>query len=330
MPKSSNQKLKLMYILEYLKHNTDEDHGVLMSDILKYLAANGITAERKSIYDDLEALRSFGYDILGESVNNNYYYKMVSREFELAELKLLVDAVQFSKCITEKKSNELIKKLEALVSKHEAKTLQRNVYVSGRIKTMNESIYYNVDELHQAINDNVQIKFQYRDWTLDKKIKLRRDGEFYKVSPFGLIQDDENYYLLAFDEKDSCMKHFRVDKIVNISLLSEKRMGEELMKNIDFVAYPKRVFGMYGGETITVHMLCKNDLIGVIIDRFGKDVCILKRGEDCFETVVEVVPSKQFFAWIIALGAGIKITSPESAVNTMRNEIMRLCEQYDT
>ena len=163
MSKSTNQKLKLLYILDYLERNTDEYHGVTMADIIGYLASNGISAERKSIYDDIELLRVYGYDIMGEQTTGNFFYKLVSREFELAELKLLVDAVQCSKCITEKKSNELIKKLENLSSKYDARTLQRQVYVSGRIKTMNESIYYNVDELHQAINDNVQIKFQYRD-----------------------------------------------------------------------------------------------------------------------------------------------------------------------
>ncbi len=328
MSKSPNQKLKLLYILDYLKQHTDENHGVAMADIVRALENNGIAAERKSIYDDISLLRLFGYDIMGEPEKGSFHYRLVNREFELAELKLLVDAVQFSKYITEKKSNELIKKLESLASKYEAKTLQRQVYVSGRIKSMNESIYYNVDELHQAINENVQIKFQYREWTVDKKMVNRRNGEFYTVSPWGLIQDDENYYLLAYEEREEMMKHFRVDKIINISSINVPRLGKEQMKDIDFASYQKRIFGMYGGTPIKVKMCCNNNLIGVIMDRFGKDVFIMKKDNESFETIVEVVPSKQFYAWVIALGEGAYLVSPESVVDTMRLEIKRLSQQY--
>ena len=328
MSKSPNQKLKLLYLLDYLKQHTDDSHGVTMADIINYLGSNDIPAERKSIYDDINLLRHYGYDILLEGTQRTHLYKLVSREFELAELKLLVDAVQFSKCITEKKSNALIKKIEGLTSQYEAKTLHRQVYVSGRIKTMNESIYYNVDELHQAINANVQIKFQYREWTIDKEVALRRNGEFYVVSPWGLIQDDENYYLLAYDYKKNLMKHFRVDKIVNISMLEDARLGKEQMENIDFATYQKRIFGMYGGAPIKVKLQCNNNLVGVIIDRFGKDVWIIEKGTNSFETTVEVVPSKQFYAWVIALGEGIKIVSPDCVVETMRLEIRRLYDQY--
>ncbi len=329
MSKSPNQKLKLLYILDYLKQHTDDNHGVTMADIVRALENNGIAAERKSIYDDINLLRLFGYDIMGDTEKGSFLYRLVNPEFELAELKLLVDAVQFSKYITEKKSNELIKKLESLASMYEAKTLQRQVYVSGRIKSMNESIYYNVDELHQAINENVQIKFQYREWTVDKKMVNRRNGEFYIVSPWGLIQDDENYYLLAYEEKEEMMKHFRVDKIINISTINVPRLGKEQMKSIDFASYQKRIFGMYGGTSIKVKMCCKNNLIGVIMDRFGKDVFIMKKDNDFFETIVEVVPSKQFYAWVIALGEGAYLVSPESVVDTMRSEIKRLSQQYN-
>ncbi len=329
MAKSVNQKLKLLYILDFLKQHSDEEHGVTMPDIIQYLARNDISGERKSIYSDMELLRLFGYDIIGQQEKGTFLYKLVSKDFELAEVKLLVDAVQSSKCITVRKSNELIKKLERLVSLYEAKSLQRQVYVSGRIKAMNESVYYNVDELQNAMNTNVQVKFQYYEWATDKSLHLRRNGEFYVVSPWALIQDDENYYLLAYDEKNAIMKHFRVDKLTKIVLLKCARLGKEQMEHIDLAGYTKRIFGMYGGETTKVRLRCRNSLIGVIIDRFGKEVPIRKAQDGYFDAVVDVVTSQQFYAWIIALGEGITLVSPDSAVRAMKEEIRRLVAQYE-
>ena len=195
MAKSSNQKLKLMYLMKILLEYTDETHSLTMEEIKTKLKLYDISAERKSLYNDIESLRLYGLDIIGTKEDRTYSYHIGNRQFELAELKLLVDSVQSAKFITEKKSNDLIKKIEAFASRYEAIQLQRQVFVAGRVKTMNESIYYNVDRIHSAIADNFQITFQYFQWNVDKKMELRHNGIWYKVSPWSLSWDDENYYL---------------------------------------------------------------------------------------------------------------------------------------
>ena len=216
MPKSSNQKLKLIYLMKILLERTDETHSITMPEIIEALAAYDISAERKSLYNDIENLRVYGLDVIGTQEDRTYSYHIGNRQFELAELKLLVDSVQSAKFITAKKSNELIKKIEGLASKYEASQLHRQVFVTGRVKTMNESIYYNVDRIHTAIAENSRITFQYFQWNVDKKMELRHDGALYEVSPWSLSWDDENYYLIAYDGNEGIIKHFRVDKMLYI------------------------------------------------------------------------------------------------------------------
>ena len=328
MAKVSNQKLKIVYLMKILLEKTDETHSITMAEIISSLKYYGITAERKSIYSDIESLRQYGLDIIGEQQDRTYYYYIGSRQFELAELKLLVDSVQSAKFITAKKSNELIKKIESLASKYEASQLQRQVYTTERIKTANESIYYNVDRIHSAIAANVQITFQYFNWDVNKKQALRRDGALYQVSPWALSWDDENYYLVAFDSVEDKIKHFRVDKMLRIELSSERREGKTSFLRFDIGAYAKKMFGMFAGEEENVKILCENNLAGVIIDRFGKDVMILKADNEHFYVNVKVAVSRQFLAWVIALGEGAKIVGPESVVDEMRREAQRLIEQY--
>ncbi len=328
MAKGCNQKLKLMYLMKILLEKTDETHSISMQEILSSLEAYGVTAERKSIYDDLECLRVYGLDIIKEKRDKTYFYYVASRQFELAELKLLVDSVQAAKFITEKKSNELISKIEGLASKYEASQLQRQVFVAGRIKTMNESIYYNVDEIHGAIAANKQIRFQYFQWNVKKEMELRHGGEYYQVSPWALSWDDENYYMVAYDSKAEKIKHFRVDKMLHISEAEADREGKEYFKQFDMAAYAKKMFSMYDGKEVDVCMECENSLVGIIIDRFGKDVRIKKIDEAHFSVRVKIALSRQFIHWVLALGPGAKITGPEEVVETVREEIQRLMKQY--
>lgn len=328
MAKGSNQKLKIVYLMKILLEKTDETHSITMAEIISSLESYGITAERKSIYSDIESLRQYGLDIIGEQQDRTYYYYIGNRQFELAELKLLVDSVQSAKFITAKKSNELIKKIEGLASKHEASQLQRQVYTTERIKTANESIYYNVDRIHSAIASNVQITFHYFNWDVNKKQVLRRGGALYQVSPWALSWDDENYYLVAYDAEEDMIKHFRVDKMIHIELSAQKREGIMSFQRFDMGAYAKKMFGMFAGEEENVKILCKNDLAGVMIDRFGKDVMMLKADEEHFYVNVKVAVSRQFLAWVIALGEGAKIVGPESVVEQMRREANRLVKQY--
>lgn len=324
----SNQKLKIMYLMKILLENTDETHSITLQQIMEKLAGYNVTCERKSLYTDIEHLRQYGLDIYGEQKDRTYYYRVVNRQFELAELKLLVDSVQSAKFITEKKSNELIKKIEALASKYEAQELQRQVYVSGRVKTMNESILINVDAIHQAINTNSTIQFKYFKWTPNKEMELRHNGKIYEVSPWALSWDDENYYMVAFDSEANMIKHYRVDKMLKISVTDNKREGKEHFKSFNMVDYSKKLFGMFDGEEETVKMLCDNSLAGVMIDRFGKDVRMLKADDEHFTVSAKVAVSNHFLGWVIALGAGVRIVEPESVVDRIKAEIKRLSDTY--
>ena len=328
MPKSSNQKLKLIYLMKILLERTDETHSITMPEMIDALAAYGISAERKSLYNDIENLRVYGLDIIGIQEDRTYSYHIGNRQFELAELKLLVDSVQSAKFITVKKSNELIKKIEGLASKYEASQLHRQVFVAGRVKTMNESIYYNVDRIHTAIAENSRITFQYFQWNVDKKIELRHDGALYEVSPWALSWDDENYYLIAYDSSERMIKHFRVDKMLDIQSNGRGREGRQAFKAFDMAAYARKMFGMYGGKEELVRIECDNSFAGVMIDRFGKDVSMIRLDDERFVVNVEVAVSRQFLAWIIGLGDGVTLTGPENVVEMMNAEIDRLIRQY--
>lgn len=312
MPKSANQKLKLLYLIKIFTQLSDEDHPLTISDIIKHLSLYDISAERKSIYSDIEILKEYGLDIIAVK-SKSYGYYIASREFELPELKLLVDAVQSSKFITRKKSEELIKKIENLTGKYQAAKLQRQVFVANRIKTMNESIYYTVDYIHTAISENSKISFKYFDWTSSKEKVLRHDGKDYVISPWALTWDDENYYLVAYDSETSMIRHYRVDKITNIKILQEKREGQESFSEFDMALYSKSVFGMFGGKAEYVSLLCHESLAGIIIDRFGTDIVFLKRDNSHFEINVNVVLSPQFYSWVFGFGDKISILSPVKA-----------------
>lgn len=329
MAKGRNQKLKLLYLMRIFLEKTDENHSISMSEIISSLEAYGVTAERKSIYDDIECLRTYGIDIIGENNEKGYKYYVGSRLFELPELKLLVDSIQSAKFITAKKSNELIKKLESFASKYEASQLQRQVYVSERVKTMNESIYYNVDFIHSAINANSKITFQYFNWDVNKKMVLRHNGERYKLSPWALTCDNDNYYLIAYDSKQEKIKHFRVDKMLKIEIIDEEREGVDIFKAFDMATYSKKMFGMFTGEEQLVKLECANNMAGVIIDRFGKDLSFNKISSDVFTVNVKVVLSPQFFSWLMSLGEGVKLVAPDTAVEKMKKEIQSLRSIYE-
>ncbi len=328
MPKGTNNKFKLYRLAQIMMEKTDEEHYITMPEIMESLNAYGVTADRKTIYNDLKDLEDLGIEVEGEPVGNRYHYHVVSRTFELPELKLLVDAIQSSKFITERKTNELIKKLEKLVSKYDAMKLQRQVYVSGRIKTMNESIYYTVDAIHNAISENKKIKFQYFQWNVKKEMELRHGGAFYYVSPWGLSWDDENYYLVGYDSEAEMIKHYRVDKMLRISMTEETREGKEFFKKLDMADYAKKSFGMFGGKEQQVKLQVENSLAGVIIDRFGKDVMMRPLDEKYFIANVDVRVSNQFLGWVASLGDGVKIVGPDEVVEQMKKEVERLTRQY--
>ncbi|MCM1144670.1 MAG: WYL domain-containing protein [Blautia sp.] len=330
MPKSTNQKLKLLYILHILSEQTDEEHCISVKQLIEELEKCGVKAERKSIYDDINQLMDFGYDIIfvKSRVNGGYY--LASREFELAELKLLVEIVQSSKFITVKKSKELIAKIEKLASKSDAKQLQRQVYVANRIKTANESIYYIVDDIHRAIQNNEQISFQYLEWNLEKQLVPRKDGKRYQVSPWALTCKDDNYYLIAHDSEEDKIKHFRVDKMGGIEVLTnQKREGASLFDSFDIADYANKTFSMFGGKEETVTIQFENHLIGVVMDRFGREAAIRKRDGQYFSARVTVAVSGQFFGWLTGIGAGARLIAPAGVVEQYRQYLRTIMDNYE-
>ncbi len=327
MPKSANQKIKILYLLKIFLENTDEEHGMTLKELEEALAVMGVKAERKTLYDDIETLRLFGVDIEKRKVIAVTYH-VVSRDFELPELKLLIDAVQSSKFISEKKSRELIDKLSSLMSRFDATKLRRQVYVANRVKSDNETIYYGVDEIHEAINQNKKISFLYFEWNEKKEKVLRHEGKRYIVSPHALTWDDENYYMIGYDGDEEKIKHYRVDKMQKIALIDEKRDGDELFCGFDMALYSKKTFGMFGGIEESVTLRCKNRLAGVVIDRFGEDVTFLKSGNEHFEVHVKVHVSPLFFGWVLNFGDGIEIISPDSVREKYSSLLKETLERY--
>ena len=327
--KGDNQKLKLLFLAKIFYEETDDSHSLTVQEIIEKLAAYGANADRKTLYRDIDELRNFGIDIIAEKRERNWFYHVGSREFELPELKLLVDSVQSAKFISERKSGQLISKLESVVSKYEAKQLQRQVIISGRVKTMNESIYYNVDKLHSAIGADRQIRFKYFDWNLEKKMEPRYDGRWYTFSPWALMWDDEKYYLIGYDSRYERILHYRVDKMMEIQVLDDPREGKDAFSKFNIAHYTNTLFGMYAGDETKVTLEAENKLVSVLIDRFGKDIIIAPIDDEYFRTTVTVAVSKQFFGWIMSLDGDIRIIAPAGVVEEMQETLRELSERYD-
>ena len=308
MARSEKQKLKLLYLKQILEEQTDENHPITTQQLVEQLAEMGIRAERKSIYSDMACLQEFGMDVCTAHGRGGGYF-LASREFELPELKLLVDAVQSSRFLSERKSVELISKLEKLASRYDAGSLRRQVTVSGRVKTMNESIYYNVDRIHDAIASDVQITFRYFDWGVDRERHYR--DRLYTASPYALCWDDQNYYLIAHSERHG-LTHYRVDKMGQAEVTDLPREGVEQFSQIDVTSYTNQTFGMFAGEESVVTMEFPKRLIGVVLDRFGREVDIRPMSDTIFRVRAKVAVSGQFFGWLAGIGPDARIAAPEA------------------
>lgn len=334
MPKSPNQKMKPLLLQRILLERTDEDHGLTVPELIALLEEEGVAAERKSVYSDLQTLADFGLDIVKRKESGKVVYYVGARTFELPELKLLVDAVQSSRFITHKKSNQLIQKVEGFASRYQAQQLQRQVFVANRVKTMNESIYINVDKIYEAIAANRCITYRYLDWAFRDgaaggyEKQFRRQGKTYRVSPWSLCWADERYYMIGFDSEAGLIKHYRVDKMLGIALTDEPRDGQEHFEHFDMAVYTRQVFGMFGGNEQTVTLRFENRLLGVVLDRFGEDVPIRREDADTFQVRVRVAVSPQFLSWVFSFGGGARIVSPAAVADTMREQLASVMKQY--
>ena len=325
MPKSDNQKLKIFYILDYLERNSNEKNPVRASDLIAMLDRNhNISCDRKTVYSDIAALQQYGVDIVSLPGKNGGYY-IASRNFELPELKLLIDAVQSSRYLTEKKSKELIEKLCSQCNEQDAKLMRRTVLVSGRVKSMNETIYYNVDAIQEAIAQNKQISFRYFDWDFGGKRKYREKE--YLASPYGLCQDNENCYLLAYSQRHG-ITSYRVDRMTDIETTAEKRLPCPELTGKALYEHASRLFQMYSGEDTTVKLRFSKELLNAAIDRFGHDVMYIPDGDDHFTFTVNVAVSPMFLSWVIGFGSKAKVLYPESVVQQCKELCRQAMEQY--
>lgn len=326
MAKQSNQKLKLLYIMKILLEETDEDHTITVNDLIRRLAALGISAERRSIYDDLELLReNYGLDIEKRKTKTHDYY-IASREFELAEIKLLIDTVEASRFITHKKSMELIRKLLTLTSKHNESLLRRQVHVYDRVKSSSEQIYYSVDAIHEAISKNRKISFQYFDRNLRREKVLRKDGGRYVKSPICLTFDSDNYYLVAYEPEWKEYGVYRVDRMQHVEVLEQERDLPET--GFDIARELRPMFKMYGGKKADMSVSFANELAGAILDRFGQDIIMVPETPETFIVHFKAAVSPTFLSWIIGFGDKARILSPDWVIDEMKALMAKAAGQY--
>ena len=327
MPRSFNQKLKILYLMKFLQEKTDREHPVSVKDIIRTMEAYGISVERKTVYDDIETLRTFGMKISSRRGKPAGFY-LEERTFELPELKFLMDAVQSSKFITEKQSAALVRKLEDLASVHEAKKLKSQVFLMPGIKTLNEEIYTNIETIYDAISANRQISFRYYQWTLSRELKPKRGGERYRVSPGKLLWNNDNYYLMGLDESSGIVKHYRVDKMMDVAVEEEKRSGESVFRDFDMGRFSAETFGMFDGKETILKIRFSNELVGVVLDRFGKKAVLQRSDDTHFFLQTHIRVSGQFFGWLTGLGPGAEIVSPEKVRKEYKSFLTKILKTY--
>ena len=322
MPRSSGQKLKLLYLADIFRYETDEEHPLSVKQIIEILGQKGVSAERKAIYTDIEALcDEYGMDICSTREGNETKHYLASADFELAELQLLADAVACSKFITQKKSRELIKKIEKLTSRHQANVLQRNVIIANRAKTINEKVYYNIQTIHEAIKRGKKITFRYFRHNMRKQKEYKYDGELYVMSPYTLAWDDEKYYCIGFYDRRNSVSNFRVDRMEDVAISDERA---EKDKSFNISEYSKKVFGMFGGELVRATLIFEKFLLDNVMDKFGTDVTIHKVDDNHFSVSREVSMSPTFYAWMFQFGENARIEGPDTLIDAYKKYVKKV------
>lgn len=317
---------KILHLLKYLWENTDFEHKTTTSEIVNALAEQGISINRHSIPTLIEQIQLFGIDVVEEKSSPNKYY-IDTRDFELPELKLLVDAIESSKFISASKSQALVDKIYGLTSTHQAKELNRHLFVEGRVKSDNKTLYYTVDAIHNAINNKKRIQFKYVDYTNAKKKVYKHNGYVYEFSPYALLWNNDNYYVLGYSERHNDIIKFRVDRIEKAELLDKPAVSKP--KGLDPIVYVKNIFSMYDGEMCDVRLKCTSDMMKVIIDRFGKDVKTSLYSDGTFAVDVSVSISPTFFGWLCSFAGKIKLLSPQFAVDDYKKFLSAALENLN-
>ena len=329
MEKSESKKLIPLYLQQLFLEKTDKNHFIRMPEILSFLETKGIYADRRTIYSAISLLNTVDFEIIGIQERGGYKYHHPHRLFDSNELKFLIDSIAISKFLTEKKSRELINKVKSLGSIFERQSLNRNVLLNRRIKSMNDKVFKNLDIIYAAIADNNQINFQYLHWNPQRKL-VSKEGKIYLVSPYAVSLADDNYYLIAFDNNISKLRHYRIDKMQSVKIAEYEREGKSLFKSFDIVDYSNKTFGMFGGKEETVILEAANSLAGVFIDRFGDSAAIRPNfnNPDTFIVRISVYISPQFYAWIYGLGKDIKIISPKSTIDDFKTMTENILKNY--
>ena len=328
MGKGGNDKFRLVYLIDIFEKSSDEEHPISIREISKKLDALGVSSSRQTLYKDIEDLKSIGYDIVCVKKEGRYGYYLSGRTFDLAELKLMVDAVQSARFITGVNNGALIDKIGTLTSTYRAGQLKRQVYVADRGGDYGREIYENIDRIHEAIYCKVRIRYKYYEWSADKVKVARHSGNYYTATPIALIWDSENYYLVAYDAEADNIKHFRVDKLGRVYLTNEKADENDKIACLDLAKYSSQVFGMYGGDSELVTLVCENSLAGVVIDKFGQQVTFFKEDEKRFSVRVRVMLSPNFFSWVFMFGGRIEIKSPDNVVKKYVDTLCDILERY--
>lgn len=314
---------RLLLILKYLHDNTDEDHTASIKDINEYLVNHDLDANRKTVVECINELQEVGYDICCVRSTQNRYY-MRTRPFTLAEVKLLVDAVQSSRFISEEQSREIVEKLSTIVGAYKGDILKRHLYIGSRAKSNNERLTEYVEKIQTAITTNKEVNFQYFDYTPDKQKTLRREGKVYHFSPYDLIWNNDMYYVVGSGRHNTVLK-FRIDRMTNLEVLDSYRFP--MPEGYDISDFFEKEFSMMAGESCSVDLLCNNELMSSIIDKFGEDVKTEIVDSEHFKATVEVELSKTFFGWVFASAGSMKIVSPEIAIAAFKEMVMKF---FDT
>jgi predicted DNA-binding transcriptional regulator YafY len=328
MPTSPNQRKKLLYLMKILLEKTDEEHPLTVKELIGELSAYDIGAEKKSIYSDIEQLREFGIDIETVPKSKAHAHYVASRLFELPELKILIDAVQTSRLITQKKSKVLINKLTSLASAAQAKQLNRQVFLTDQPKAFNEDVYYIIDAIHTAINEKKKLRFKYFDYDIRKNRVYRRNGEVYIQTPLALCWNEDNYYLIAHSEKYDALAHYRVDRMSGTEVMKEA--GAEIAKErFNAAVHARQVFGMYSGKIVRAHLAFAKSLVNTVLDRFGKDTMLFPWDDDRFAIQVDVANNPVLLAWLFQFGDDAEILAPAELIESMRDMVKKQSKKYD-
>ncbi|MCL2861615.1 MAG: WYL domain-containing protein [Firmicutes bacterium] len=328
MPKTENQKIKMLRLLEILKSDSDEENPIASTEIIARLKDQGIECGRKSLYDDIRILNEYGYEVMCIKGRQNMYY-ISDRTFDIPELRILLDAVQSAAFIPKKKTLDLVYKISALAGSHRGELLKKNTVHFDTVKRGNDKIFYSIDAIDRAIASDKKITFWYFDIDIEGERIYRKEKERYVLSPVGLILANGFHYLVGYDERQKAFRNYRVDRMDNVNIEEENIVPADCIKNFDVYKDQNLAFGMYSGEVERVTLHAHNTLAEIIFDKFGSHIKLNKADENHFTVSVEIQISPVFLSWCVMFGDRLKILSPKKVEGELMNLIKSITKMYE-